>query len=369
MKWDMEIERHTRTESHRATRYLATWCSALALGAAPACGGSSSSGTPSTATHPEGGVDPYASCTWDIGAGTQVTGAAPTQNDAADLGGAAIGTQVFDSTQQRRTVTLNVTTPLPGLALGQAYLTRLTATDETAYLTIPVTYTGTGYPCFIQAKTYRWLSATGQMLNSTNGPYLDGSVGAATSMIYTDTCLTAGDSGYFIEIELATAGAPLYSAVASIELGLSSTTVGTAPAAKLLPTRYDVGTCSSTRTLRVEATAGSAKLAVGNANSSGSLGPVILLDSAGLPAGWTFVSQKQPANFAPGTTTHFYANLPFEPAVSRAQFFLPFDPPNPMFMSLPGFMLNAMQDIEAARSSRAQRWQTAIDLATTAAAR
>lgn len=333
-----------------------------------ACG-SSSPATTGSKGNVDAGADPYASCTWNLGTGAQAAGPAPAQDDSADLEGAVIGTQAFDATQERRVVTVNVTTPLPGLTLGQAYLTRLSPTDETAYLTIPAAYSGTGTPCFIEATNVVWMSATGQKLNSVSNIYLDGSVGAASSTIDTDTCVAPGDSGYFIAIESQSGTAPLYSAVDSISLSLQSTTVGNAPAAKLTPTRYDVGTCSDTRTLRVEATIGGGTAAVGQAKSPGSLGPVVYLDSSGLPAGWTFVHQNQPANFVAGSTTSFYADLPFDPAVSRAQFFLPFDPPDAMFMSLPGFVAKAMDDVLVSRVALLQRWGAARALAASRAER
>ena len=356
----MDVATRPSRFARRSTRrVLAAACLMPALGLSPACG-SGSPGTSGSKGSADAGPDPYASCTWDLATGAQVAGPAPAQDDSADLGGAAFGTEAFDATQERRTVTLHVSTPLPGLTLGQAYLTRLTPTDEGAFLTIPASYSGTETPCFIKATNVTWTSAAGQKLNSVDNMYIEGSVGALPSMLDTDTCLAPGDSGYFLGIESPSGASALYSAVDSIALSLQSTSPGSAPAAKLTPTRYDVGTCSSTRTLRVQATIGGSTAAVGMAGTLGSIGSVVFLDSSGLPAGWTFVSQNQPANFTAGGSTSFYGSLPVAPAVSRAQVYLPFDPPNAMFMSLPGYVVKAMEEVRAARLARMQGWQAAV---------
>jgi hypothetical protein len=373
MKRRRDLDCHAKTPWCRTARHLAIGCGALALGAAAGCGsdgggngatrGSGSSGSSggsggSSGSAIDSGADPYAGCTWDVGSGTQMAGPPPTQDNAADLRGDPVGTHPFDPNLERRSVTVNLTSPLPGLQVGQAYVTRLTATDETAYLTIPVTNTGTEYPCFVSTNPYRWLDATGQLLNMTKTEYLYGSVGVLSGALYSETCLGPGERGYFLGIESAAGGAPLYSAVVSIDLGLSSSTAGTAPPAKVVPTRYDLGTCAGTRTLRVEGAVSGATVAIGGTSSS--LGTGFFLDANGLPAGWLFVSQKQPANIAPGTTALFYDNLIFVPALSRLQFFLPFEPQN-MFMSLPSSMLHTMEEIHAARVADTRLWQTATD--------
>jgi hypothetical protein len=303
----------------------------------------------------DGNPDMYASCTWTLGSGAP-GGAAPTQNNSADLSGAAFGTVAFDASRQRRTVPVTVAASLPGLTLGPAYLTRLTPTDEAAFLTLSVTNAGaSGVPCFVRVSTYQWLSATGQALNTGTDAYLDGSVGTVAGATDTDTCLAPGETGYLTEVEIPASGA-LYSAVTSIAIGLTSTGTATTPAAKLLPTRIDVGTCAANRALRVEGTVSGATVSVGN--SGADLAPTVLFDSTGIIAGWTFFLQMQPSNVAPGAKAYFYDTGP-EPAVSRAQVFLPFGPQDPTLMSLPNAMLREFQAMQGARSARAQRWQMA----------
>jgi hypothetical protein len=295
-------------------------------------------------------------CTWTLGSGTP-QGTAPTQDNSADLAGAAFGTDAFDATQQRRTVTLSVTTPLAGISLGQAYLTHPLGIDDAAYLTVAVTNTGTGLPCFVQTTTYNWLNASGQVLNPASTVYLDGSVGMLSAQHNTDSCLAPGETGYLTDVELVS-GTALYSGVASIQIGLTSMGVGTIPTEKFLPTRYDVGTCSGNRTLRVTGTARGASVSVGDTGAD--LAPAVFLDSAGVPVGWTLLTQMQPSNVASGAEGYFFDELS-EPAVSRAQVFLPFQPPDPTIMSLPGYMIRAIQGVQAARSERARRWHRVIE--------
>jgi hypothetical protein len=298
-------------------------------------------------------------CAWNLGSGTP-QGTPPTQDNSADMAGAVLGTDAFDATQQRRVVGLTVTTPLPGISLGLAYLTHPVGIDDAAYLTVAVTNTGTGFPCFVQTTTFNWLNASGQVLNPMSTVYVDGSVGMLPSQVNTDSCLAPGESGYLTDVELVT-GTALYSAVATIQIGLQSMGVGTTPTATFLPTRYDVGTCSGNRTLRVTGTARGGSVSVGD--TGGDLAPAVFLDAAGVPVGWTLLTQMQPSNVAPGAEGYFFDELS-EPAISRVQVFLSFEPPDPTIMSLPGYMIRAIQGVQAARSERARRWQTAIQRTT-----
>jgi len=323
-------------------------------GFAGAGDGSSSGANSEDASSDAGLPDDDASdaCTWNLGSGAP-EGSAPTQDNSADLTGTTFGTDAFDVTQRRRTVPVTVATPIAGIALGPAYFTRPIAGDESAALTLVVTNSGTDFPCFLTATTYQWLGATGQVLNTTSGLYLDGSVGFVNDVTDTDTCLAPGETGYLTDVQAAE-GSPLYSAVVSVAIGLASSGSGTTPAAKFVPNRYDIGTCAGNRTLRVEGIASGAGVSVGN--SAGDLAPTIFLDAAGLPVGWSLLSPMQPANVALGATAYFFDNGP-EPAVSRARVFLPFEPPDPTIMSLQGFLLREVQAVRAARLDRVRRWQ------------
>jgi hypothetical protein len=366
-------------------RCFASWCLALAFEGLFGCGasaserdrvaantgddsGASSSSQPSDATtddanapaEGDGGGD--ADCTWTLGLGVP-QGPAPTLDNSADLTGADFGTDTFDSAEQRRTVPVDVTGSLPqGISLGMAYLTAQATTDMVAYLILPVTNSGTDFPCFIQTTTYNWLSVTGQVLNSGCGLYIDGSVGAISPMVNSETCLAPGESGYLTDVQFAASGS-LFSEVASIQLGLVSASTGSSPDATLQPTRYDVGTCSGVRTVRVVGTAGGAGVSVGESVNA-DLAPTIFLDAAGLPIRWSYLTQMQSSNVAAGETTYFVDDLS-EPEASRARVFLPFEPADPSLalMSLPANLLHEVQAMRVARQELAQRWQHAVDSA------
>src|SRR5206468_10615131 len=96
-----------------------------------------------------------------------------------------------------------------------------------------------------------------------------------------DTCLGPGEAGYIIDIQLDSGGVAFFSGTTSIELSLSSSAAGTVPVGRLHPTRYEVGACSTTRSLRLTAVNDGAA-AVEVAQSGTGLSPAILLDAGGL---------------------------------------------------------------------------------------
>jgi hypothetical protein len=381
-------------EAHGPSRRVAAWCMPLAFGALVGCGSSSSGRStgvgPSDAGRDseadgaaasaedargsnlvadagdaalsvdgvDGGDDGDGACSWTLGSGTP-QGTAPTEDNSADLSGATFGVDAFDATQQRRTVPIQVTTPLSDLTLGTAYVTGLAGDDTVAYLILPVTNSGADFPCFVQTTTYNWLSATNATLNQASTLYLDGSVGAVSSTVNTETCLAPGETGYLTDAQFVTSGS-LYSAVASIQIQLESMGAGSAPPAKLLPTRYDVGTCGGVRTVQVEGTASGATVSIGNVENA-DLAPIVFLDADGLPARWSYLTQMTSANVAPGATAYFLDDLS-EPAVSRARVFMPFEPQDPSIVSQklairPSRVLGQIQAVRASRRERAQRWQ------------
>jgi hypothetical protein len=66
------------------------------------------------------------------------------------------------------------------------------------------------------------------------------------------------------------------------------------------------------------------------------LGPAILLDGDGLPAGWIFVEDDQTVQLVAGQQVFFVTALTDVPAVTRAQFFLGYDPPAPAALRVAG---------------------------------
>lgn len=272
-----------------------------------------------------GGVssDPFASCTWTLGTGKAFAGSAPTGDNSADIGGPAIGDIPFTASTARRAVSVKVGTTLAGLTVGQAYLTRNTSIADTD-VTIPVTNGGTDYPCFVTAHSLHYLSTAGTILYSADDPlYLSGSVGDLGGTFYTNTCLAPGETGYLRDV----GRAAFFSGAASVELDLAASSSGKAPTGHLNPTQYEIGTCGATRYLRLSAVnSGRTTISVG---ADVRFGPGVLLDADGLPAGWILLEDDPAAQLRPGETAYFLTDLPDVAAVTRARFFVNFDPPAP----------------------------------------
>jgi hypothetical protein len=236
------------------------------------------------------------------------------------------------SSSARRIVPVTVGASVSGVSVGQAYLTRTSFTSE-VQLTIPVTNGGTGHPCFIAAEGLHYLGSTGTLLNdATDMEYLIGSVGDLGNDIYTNSCLAPGETGYFLDSRTSPS---FFTSPASIELDLSMLSAGTAPAGHLTPTHYELGTCAGSRSLRVAAVNDGASTVTVASGGQG-LGPAILLDGDGLPAGWIFVEDDQTVQLVAGQQVFFVTALTDVPAVTRAQFFLGYDPPAPAALRVAG---------------------------------
>jgi hypothetical protein len=227
------------------------------------------------------------------------------------------------ATTSRRVVPVKVGVMVPGLTVGQAYLTPGSPTGQ---LTIPVVNQGTDRPCFIKAQNLYYLSATAATLNPTAKEiYLDGSVGdVGSSIFYSHNCLAPGETGYLLD----TPPSAYFSGTSSIELDLAYLLSGQAPAGHLTPTLYELGTCGNKRSLRVTAVndgLSTVTVAMGQVG----LGPGILLDDSGLPAGWIYVADEETVQLAPGGQPVYFltSDLSTSAAVTRVQFFLNFDPP------------------------------------------
>lgn len=309
-------------------------------------------------------------CAWIPGTASEVAGPPPAQNDSADLRGPAIGSLPFDAGTMRRVVPVAVGATIDGLQIGQAYLSRTDTFDETAYLTIPVTYSGTGHPCFVVASPLRYKNGDQILNDSSDESYVIGSVGDAGFGFYTDSCLNAGDSGYFIDIQLATTpDSKFFSGTTSLEMSVGSSFEGTTPAGRLVPTGYDLGSCGGMRTLRVSAVNdGTGPIFAPLYGFPDS--PAIFLDAAALPAGWTYLGATEAGNVPPGATSTHTASVDYTVAVSRARFFLQFGPPltaaAASLAALPDGISIAAERARASRQDLFARWRAATGAAAAA---
>jgi hypothetical protein len=304
-----------------------------------------------------GASDIFANCTFPTTGIAPTVGTAPTRNNSADLSGPVVGNIPFDPSTMRRTLPVNVETAPEGLHVGAAYLTR-TDSSETAYLTIPVTNSGSSEYCFIEANPLQYLSGDGTSLTDpTHLTFLEGSVGLLSfGGGYTDTCLAPGESGYLIDIQLSSDG-PFFSDTASIQLALSSSSTGTVPGAALVPQSYDIGTCSGLRSLRVTSLdTGTSTATVDDTVVPSE--PAIFLDEQALPSGWTFVENDQPETVLSGGTVSSFAIVSATPAVTRAQFFIGFGPPT-VASTTTNSVATKLQQVRSRRLDLAARWRAA----------
>lgn len=349
--------------------------SAGAVGGTSGKGGSSGlggGGAPGGDTGGAGGaIDPFADCVWDLGSGTTTAGPAPTTNNSADLSGAVLGDLAFQPATMRKAIPVHVTTSLTGLVVGpMAYITRTDPTTEAASLALPVKNHSPSVQCFVRALPLLWRDAGGQPLNDpATFDYIGGSVGLTTAGTYTDTCLGPQETGYFLDVELPAGTGALYTAVASIALTMDASTTGVI-AGSVRPYQYDVGHCPTpdpTRSLRVWARNGGQTFVL-VAPDGLSLGPAVLLDDLGVPAGWTYVSRNLPALVDVGQTTQMVGSLTANFSVSRAALFFSFDGPPVAALTVASGRTTALADsaggalgqVRRARAARRARWQAVL---------
>lgn len=323
-----------------------------------------------------GAVDPFADCVWDLGSGTTQAGPPPTTNNSADLSGAVLGDIAFAPATMRKAVPVHVATGLSGFVVGpMAYLTRTDPTTEAASLTLPVQNHSAEVRCFVRAGSLQWRDAAGNSLNDPSTfAYLEGGVGLTTAGTYTDTCLGPQETGYFLDAATPAGTSAVYTAVTSIELALDSSSTGVV-AGSVRPYQYDVGHCPTpepVRSLRVSARNGGHSFVLVAADGL-SLGPVVLLDDRGVPAGWTYVSRNVPTVLDVGQTTQLVGRLTANFSLSRAALFFSFDGP-PVAAGLlagshrtptPGTITVARDDqalaqVRQARAARRARWQAML---------
>jgi hypothetical protein len=291
-----------------------------------------------------------------------MAGPPPTGNNSADLSGAVLGEIAFDPASMRKLVPVATNPTLPGFQVGpMATITRSDPTTETAYLVLPVKNSGTDTRCFLEAQAFHWLNSAAQPLNDPGTfDFIGGSVGLTVAGTYTDTCLAPGETGYFLDIEIPAGTDALYSAVTSVELALTSSTSGTETAARLIPDHFDVGHCSGSRSVGVTAKNSGATPVTVAADGVG-LGPAVLIDDGGAPAGWMYVERGTLTAVAPGQTTTLVASVPTTFSVQRAVFFLSFDGPDTATEAfaaapMPLMITSAAGVAERVRAARARRY-------------
>jgi hypothetical protein len=105
----------------------------------------------------------------------------------------------------------------PQLTGTSAYLGRLSATENSGTLLVPVTNVADHWQCWVQASIFETIDQNGVSLGTTVlSTYMYGSVGQNSHGFHTNTCVEPGGTGYFFEY---VSGA-VYTSLGSLHLEL-----------------------------------------------------------------------------------------------------------------------------------------------------
>jgi len=167
-----------------------------------------------------------------------------------------------------------------------AFLGRLTATESSGSIMVPVTNQGSRWHCFLEATTFELLDGSGNSLGTPIGTYLHGSVGrGSTSGVYTDTCLEPGGTGYFLD----TVSGVAFTTLASVRIVLTSGSNDyLPPQTSVVPVSYTVSARDQVYTITI-ANQGPMTATLYN-------GEVVYFDDSTTPVFWDFATAVQTAD-------------------------------------------------------------------------
>jgi len=205
-------------------------------------------------------------------------------NNSAVLSGDTLGEGVVPNTQLRKEISASLTGASSNFRLGKAYAIRERADSETLDWFISVTNESNQLRCFIEATVIQFKNSAGQTLVTVYGSYVKSRVGVSQgSDIYTDTCLSSGETGYLFGIELADDVPLIYTSVSSIVISsIEGDTGFDEPAAKIIPQSYSVVGKQLAVTIKNE---GASKVRVDR------LSPYFLLDDDKFPLAWRYFDE------------------------------------------------------------------------------
>lgn len=187
-----------------------------------------------------------------------------------------------DLLQKQATVTL--TNSNSDFTLGVPYITRATSHLENSFWVLPVTNVGSQDYCSVTIQGIVLKSADGATLSKSglDYAYATGSNHISTVILgfYDNTCLIAGETGYFLGIELS-----LYSDIAEIavdRIEATATTVSDDLVSRVIPQAIAFNTSTHELSMTVQNESSATK------ELSASFNKYILLDADGLPLLWGF---------------------------------------------------------------------------------
>jgi len=199
--------------------------------------------------------------------------------------GPQIGTNISSTSLLRKSVPFTLSNPNASYSLGSAYVARIKATSTAIYWMIPVTNVSNKTSCFVNLDSGEYRSNNGTVLDTVPVSYVAGSTRDLGNNVYTNTCLTPGQGGFFVGVTLNVN----YDQIGSIVFAslLQSVASSTAPALTISPAGYSV-TPNSAVSQKVS-------LSVHNDSSvAGVLAPSslsILLDGDNTPLIWFYITR------------------------------------------------------------------------------
>lgn len=232
-------------------------------------------------------------------------------NNQAVLSGPMVGT----STPMRKPITVQATAA--GYEFGTAYATSGNGAVRTV---IPLKKLSAGTTCGISGLAPKLKNAAGTAVVTGEIDLLfSGSVGTNASGTWVNSCLSQGETGYFLDIYLSQEPA---SSIASIEFTLKADLAGMPVTATVTPTSY-----------RADGSALVVAWKTGNLpvkiDTMAAFHKYVALDAAGTPLGWSFVNASNtPAGvIAPQTMGESRSSFPVAWTTSRLHVFMDYDNP------------------------------------------
>jgi hypothetical protein len=335
-------------KSKRSMRFPIAW---LLAGGAAACGSSTTGANQPAA---DAGASRIGSCP----VGTPKDDAVQAlSNNSAELVGAMFGEATDPNDTLRKVIRADLLQPDERLTLGPVHAMQTGGTGTYVNVAFPVTNASSTNLCFVKLDGFRMKDAAGTTLVQPEfPPFLDGSVLAVDSSLWTSTCLLPGETGWIIDIESNDAVTDLYGSLDAIEFrfGADAFPSDAIPPPRVLPDLYGL---AADRTVTVCFT----NLGTGPAEMTAqSFSRYLALDDAGEPLDWDFLSEHiQPIGLLEpiqiGSASTQYPS--FFPGTShRMRVFIDFDSPGSM-SRLPAHATGPLEAWRTWREGLGQRMQ------------
>jgi len=244
-------------------------------------------------------------------------------NKSAELDGPTLGLGATPNDSLRQPIRIELLEPEPRFVAGPVFAMRHTLDDRAVEIAFSVTNVGATSACFIELVGFRVKDAAGATLTEAE-MY---NVFELDVDLWTDTCLSPGESGWLLTIQEFRGGANLFSSIAAIEFQYDVlTTSAPLPQARVIPDVYTVSGGIATVCF-VNAGAGPAAI------TAQTFSQFVALDDAGDPLDWGFLTGRiQPIGLLqPGESGSASTKFPssYQGTAHRMRPFIDFESPGP----------------------------------------